>query len=439
MTQSNTPPHDLLESLLRLAKTKGADQAEASLSSGDSLSVSVRCGAVEDTVWSQNMAFGLRVLIGKKQAFVSSNHPAKDALEALVDQAISMAKVVPEDPYIGLADPSQIATSWKDIPHDPTTLTLPQLMALASEVEEAALGVPGVSSSEGAQASWSQSRTVRMATNGFLGAYSRSYFSIYGSVLAGSDAMMQRDDDYDSVCFFEDLKPASKIGKSAGERAVAALNPRSATPGKVPVVYENRLSGRLLNSLVGAISGAAIVQKTSFLQDALQTSVFSPAVTIIDDPFLPRGLGSRPFDAEGLPTCRTTLVDQGVLQTWLLDLRASRALGLKPTGHGSGVSNLFMAPGTLSFEELLAPISKGLFVTDLFGHSINGLTGDYSMGARGFWIENGQIAYPVQGVTIAGNLKDMFKGLTPASDLPTLQGNTAPTVRMASMTVAGNG
>jgi len=438
---------ELLDSLIKKALAIGADAADAVLYDATSLSVTWRLGKTENLERSESGDLGLRVFIGKRQAIVSSSDRGRDALAELVERAVAMARVVPEDPYCGLAAPEQLAGAppFLDIcdPDEPSAEALIEQVGIA---EAAALAVPGVTNSEGADAGWSRSRVALAASNGFFGGYGISRSSLSVAVLAGTGLLMERDYDFGSKVYRADLPAAAEIGRKAGERAVRRLNPRKVKSQKVPVVYDPRVSRGLLSHLSGAIGGPAIARGTSFLKDRLNQPVFGPGITVIDDPFIRRGLRSRPFDGEGIATRRHTIIDAGRLTTWLLDLRSSRQLGLATTGHASrGTSapptpssaNLYMVAGSKTPEQLIGEIQDGFYITEMLGMGVNTITGDYSRGATGFWIENGRIAYPVSELTVAGNLKEMFLNLEPANDLEFRYGVDVPTVRIDGMTIAG--
>jgi PmbA protein len=438
---------NLLADLISKAKSAGADAADTVLVEGVSLSHARRLGKTEKLERSESYDLGLRVLIGKRQAVVSSNDRSKEALDGLVERAVAMAKVVPEDPFCGLADPAEIAHEWPALEMlDAEEPAAERLIALAAAAEDAAMAVKGVTNSEGAEASWSRSRIALVASNGFAGSYASSGHGFSAAVLAGTGTAMERDYDYSSAVFAADLKDPAEVGRSAGERAVRRLGARKVPTKQVPVVYDPRVARGLVGHMLGAISGPSIARGTSFLKDKLGQRIFPAGVTIVEDPHRRRGLRSKPFDAEGLANRRRNLVEDGVLTTWLLDLRSARQLNLKPTGHAArgtssppspAVTNLWLEPGRLTREALLADVADGFYVTELMGMGINGVTGDYSRGAAGFWIENGQLAFPVSEVTVAGNLKDMYLHLTAADDLEFKTGNDAPTLRIDGMTVAG--
>lgn len=438
---------DLLSDLIGRAKRAGADSADAVLFDSMSLSLSQRLGQPERLERAEAGDLGLRVFIGKRMAMVSSSDRKPDALRELVERAVAMARSVPEDPFCGLADPDRIARDWPDLdlddPREPSPETL---IDRAKAVEEAALAVEGVTNSEGAEANWGRTRIAMAASNGFAGSYALSSRSLSVSVIAGTGTAMETDYDYTSAVYAEDLEDAATVGRRAGERAVRRLGARKAATTRVPVVYDPRIAGSLLRHLIGAISGPAIARGTSFLKDRMGDQVFAPGIRIVDDPHIRRGRRSKPFDGEGVPNRRHDIIEDGRLTTWLLDLRSARQLGLETTGHaargtasppGPSPTNLYLEPGARTPEDLIADIDQGFYVTQMMGSAVNGLTGDYSRGATGFWIENGKIAHPVSEVTVAGNLKDMFRRLEPANDLEFRTGIDSPTIRIDGMTVAG--
>lgn len=438
---------DILDSLIRAARAAGADAADALIVGSVSASVSYRLGKLEDVERSESSDLGLRVFVGERVAFVSSTDLSPRALEELPERAVAMAKLAPEDKYAGLAPAERLAKSFpaldiEDALEPPADL----LIERARAVEGAAMAVPGITNSEGGGASFSRGAIALATSEGFFGTYAGTSHSIGVAVLAGDGTAMERDYESASARHTGDLESAEDVGRRAGHRTISRLNPRKAKTQDVPVVYDPRVSAGLLGHFAGAISGASIARGVSFLKDRMGQQIFAPGITIIDDPHRLRGLRSKPFDGEGVRNRRTALVENGVLKTWLLDCASARQLGLETTGHaarGTGgppspsTTNLYMAPGTASPDELIVDIAEGLYVTELMGMGVNGVTGDYSRGAAGFWIENGKIAYPVAGVTIAGNLKDMFRTLVPANDLVFRHGTNAPTVRVEGLTVAG--
>ncbi|MBT3307164.1 MAG: TldD/PmbA family protein, partial [Alphaproteobacteria bacterium] len=401
----------------------------------------------ENLARSENADLGLRVLIGSRQAMVSSSDTSLEAIDELVARCVAMARSVPEDPFCGLAEPGQLATDFPDLEgcdeQEPDTNTLSERAAAA---EDAARAVKGVTNSEGAEASWGLTRVAIVNSSGFRRTRSGSGHSISVSVIAGEGVGMERDYDYATTVHGEDLPLPEDIGRIAGEKAVRRLNPKKASSAQVPVVYDPRVSSSLIGHLASAVNGSSIARGTSFLKEKMGEKLFSDSVVIVDDPLRVRGLRSKSFDGEGVGTRRVNVVDGGVLKTWILDLRSARQLGLETTGHAArgtssppspSTTNLYLEAGSETPDTLIAGIQNGLYVTELMGSGVNGITGDYSRGASGFWIENGAIAYPVSELTIAGNLMDMFASLTAADDLEFRYGTNAPTVRVEGMTVAG--
>ncbi len=431
------------------AKKYGADAADAVYSGNASSQVQMRLGELEDVEGSEGEDVSLRVFVGKRSASSSTSDLSSRALDALAERCVAMAREAPDDPYAGLADAALLMRDA--LPElalfDDRHVTPAELRALATAAEQAARAVAGVTNSEGGSASQSKAVFALATSNDFARAYAGSSYSISASVLAGSGGAMQRDYAYHSVRAYADLEAADQVGKRAGERAVARLNPVKLTSGPMPVVFDPRAGSSLLGHLSGSISGAAIARKTSFLIDKLGEMVFADGITIVDDPLQIGGLRSRPFDGEGLPTRRTTIIDRGRLPGWLIDSASGRQLGLAPTGHaarggggspGTSVTNLYMEPGSVTADELIADIGLGVYVTELIGMGVNGLTGDYSRGASGFVIRDGKLAEPVAEITIAGNLKDMFAALIPANNLVMRYAVNVPTLRIEGMTIAGD-
>ena len=438
-----------LSDLIAGARAAGADAADAVHVTGTSFSVAQRKGELEKLERSEGADIGLRVFVGKRTAIVSSSDLSAGARDALVTRAVAMAKAAPEDPYAGLADPDRLARNvdaralQQDDPGEPDPALLTQW---AKEAEDAALAQPGITNSEGAEASWGRTHISLVASNGFAQKYARSGYALHACVLAGEGTGMERDYEYTTAVYQEDLMTPQEVGQSAAARAVKRLNPRKIDSGSVPVVYDPRVSGSIVGHLTSAVNGSGIARGTSFLKDKMGKKIFADGIRIVDDPHRVRGLGSRPFDGEGVAARPMDLVADGILRTWILDLRTSRQLGLQTTGHAArgtsgqpspSASNVHLAPGTLSREALLKQMGRGLYVTEMIGMGVNGVTGDYSRGATGFWIENGEPAYPVSEITIAGNLKDMFLNLTPASDLEFKYATNAPTLLIEGMVVAG--
>jgi PmbA protein len=437
----------LLEDLLKKAKAAGATAADVVLSDSSSVAVTRRLGKPEALKRSEEAEIGLRVLVGQRQAIVSSSDRAPDTLAEMAERAVAMAKSVPEDKYAGIADPAEIAKTFPELDlYDPSEPSADDMAKMADAAESAAMAVKGVTNSDGAECGASRDITYYAATNGFTGSFPSSGFSISVSVIAGEDTGMETDYDFDSAAYLKDLKNPEDVGRNAGERAVKALNPRKGPTKEMPVIFDRRIAGGLIGSLSSAISGTSVARGTTLLKDKMGAQIFSPDITIVDDPFMVRGQRSHPFDAEGVAPQKRNIIDGGKLTGWLLDLSSARQLGLKTTGNASrGAStppaprpaNFYMLPGKVSVQELIGDIDEGFFVTQLLGSGGNIVTGDYSRGARGFWIEKGKIAYPVAEMTIASNLKDMWLSVLPANDLEFKYGVDAPTLRIGKMTVAG--
>lgn len=437
-----------LQELVEAARRAGADAADAILVNGRSLAVQRRIGKLEQLERSEGFDLGLRVFVGRRQAIVSTTDPAPAGFKALTERAVAMARTVPEDPFAGLADSPDgraDAAAGLDL-DDPTEPSAEDLIARAAVAEEAALAVAGVTNSEGAEAGWSRSFIALADSNGVAGAFARTAHSVSATALAGQGTGMERDYDYSSAVHLADLEDAATIGRRAGERAVARLNPRRPKTARLPVVFDQRVAGSLLGHLVGAINGAAVARGTSFLKDRLGQRVMAAGLTVHDDPLRRRGLRSRPFDGEGMAGMKRAIVEDGVLTTWLLDWRSARQLGMASTGHasrgpggppGPAPSNLWLAPGTLTPAQLMADIAEGLFVTEMIGMGVNMVTGDYSRGAAGFMIRDGALAEPVSEITVAGNLKEIFLNITPADNLVFRRGTDSPTVRVEGLTLAG--
>ena len=439
---------DKVAALVDLARRKGADAADAIYIGEGSSSVSVRLGALEDVERSESESVGLRVFRGTRSASIAASDLSSDTLESLVGRALAMAAEAPEDPYAGLApselimrEPPRDLDLYDGVEPDPEALKQRALIA-----EDAARAIPGVTNSSGASASASLSSLALATSHGFSAASRSSGHSVSASVVAGEGSGMQRDYGWHSARYLDDLEDPAEIGRRAGERSVARLNPVRVSPGAMPVLFDPRVATSLLGHFVGAISGSAIARKSSFLLDALGTQVFAKGVTIEDDPFRVRGLRSRAFDGEGLPVAPSRLIDDGLLPAWIADSAAARQLGIVPTGHavrgagggapGVGPANLTLAAGPRTREAMIAGIKHGVLITELIGMGVNGITGDYSRGAAGFLIVNGEIGPPVSEITVASNLKDMFATLEPASDLRLRRGIDSPTVLVPEMTVA---
>lgn len=436
---------DRVAGLVEAARKAGADAADAVVVRGRSTGVSVRLGKVESTESSESEDISLRVFVGRRTASVSATMGSDAA--ALAERAVAMARVSPEDPFAGLADPALLASDDLDLDLvDPTEVSPDRLKDDALAAEEAALAVSGVTNSAGSGAGAGSGGLVLATSTGFVGQYAATRFSRSVSVLAGEGTAMERDYDFSSRLHFDGLEAPEAIGRKAGERAVRRLNARKAKTGTVPVLYDPRVARGIAGHLAGAINGAAVARKTSFLRDMMGRKVAAAGITVTDDPLRPRGQASRPFDGEGVRGGPLAMVEGGVLKHWFLATSSAKELGLETNGRGvraaSSVNpastNLAIEPGDVSPDDLIASMRTGFYVTEVFGQGVNMVTGEYSRGAAGFWIENGEIAYPVSEVTIASNLRDMFLSMTPANDLDRNFGTAAPTLLIEGMTLAGD-
>jgi PmbA protein len=431
--------------LIDRAIQAGADAADAVVVRGRSSSVSVRLGKIEGTEASESDDFSLRVFVGKRVASVSAN-PGFD-LKVLAERAVAMAKASPEDPYATLADKADLAKDWPDLElFDPTEVSAEQLTEAALAAEAAALAVPGITNSGGGGASAGMGGLVLATSHGFSGAYSASRFGRSVSVIAGEGTKMERDYDFDSNLYFADLRDAGEIGREAAARAVRRLNPRQVPTAKnVTVVYDPRVSRGITGHIAGAINGASVARKTSFLRDRMGQQVLKAGLSVTDDPLVVRGSSSRPFDGEGVRGERLAMIEDGVLRHWFLSTSTANELGLKTNGRGvrggtavnPASTNLALEPGDISPEDLIRSVGTGFYVTELIGQGVNMVTGEYSRGASGYWIENGELTFAVSEVTIASNLVDMFQRITPASDIDRSFGVAAPTLAIEGMTLAG--
>jgi PmbA protein len=440
---------DRAQALLERARRAGADAGDAVYSADASESIQIRLGNLEDVERSESEHIGLRVFVGTRSASIGSSDLGDAALDELAERAVAMARSAPEDPYAGLA-PEALLTSGPfpalDM-EDPTEPSPQVLRELAASAEDAARAVPGVTNSEGGGASAGRGIFALATSTGFSGAYATTSRGLSASVVAGEGSGMQRDYGWRSARHHADLPTPQFIGELAGTRAVARLNPGRLKSGPMPVVFAPRVGGTLIGHLINAMAGASIARRASFLLDRLGEQLFDSGVSVVEDPHRPRGLRSRPFDGEGLATCACNLVESGRITSWLLESASARQLGMEPTGHASrghggapgvSVSNLHLAAGSTSSEQLIADIKDGVYVTELIGQGVNGVTGDYSRGASGFRIVDGKRAGPVAEFTIAGNLLDMFAALTPANDLEWFRPINVPTIRVDGMTIAGD-
>jgi PmbA protein len=438
---------DLAESLVRAARKAGADAADAVALRSVSAAVEVRDGAVEESERSESDDLGLRVFVGRRQAVVSTNDIKGTGPAALAERAVAMARVAPDDPYAGLADAERLTKTFPDLDLvDPDIPATAHLEKLAREAEQAGLAVKGVTKSGGASASAGIGGMVLVTSHGFSGAYLGSRHSLSMMAIAGEGTGMERDYEFSSKTHAADLDSPEQVGRVAGERTVKRVNPRKVSTRKVPVIFDPRVAGSLIGHLASAANGSSVARKTSFLREKMGEQIFAPGIRIIDDPLIVRGQRSHPFDGEGVSGQRMAIVEDGVLKSWFLDSATGRELGMPTTGHASrgvssppspGPSNLHLEAGSITPEQLIAETGESLYVIDLIGMGVNLVTGDYSRGIAGFWIENGRLSYPVSEVTIAGHLSDMFRTLAPANDLQFRYGTNSPTVRIEGLTIAG--
>lgn len=435
--------------LVERARKAGADAADAVYGASASEGIQIRLGKLEDVERSESEHISLRVFSGSRSASIGSSDLSPDALDELASRAIAMARLAPEDAYAGLAPEELLSHGpWPELDMvDPSEPSPQDLRAIAGEAEDAARAIAGVTNSDGSSASAGSNVFALATSHGFSGGYASTSHSISTSVVAGEGSDKQRDNAWRQAHHAEDLPSPNEIGQLAGTRAVARLNPGRVKSGPMPVIFDPRVGGSLIGHLLGAMSGSAIARRSSFLLDRLGEQVLPAGTMIVEDPHRPRGLRSRPFDGEGLPTSQRHLVEDGRLTGWLLDSASARQLGLAPTGHaargGGGapsisVGNVHLAAGTLSPEELMADIKDGIYVTELIGQGVNGITGDYSRGASGMRIVDGKLAGPVAELTVASNLVDMLARLVPANDLEWYRAINVPTLRIDGMTVAGD-
>ncbi|WP_322867106.1 TldD/PmbA family protein [Aquicoccus sp. G2-2] len=440
----------LTQALLAAATRAGAQAADAMAVEGRAISIDVRSGRLEHAERAEGIDLGLRVLIGQRQAMVSSSDVREETMQAMAERAVAMAREAPEDPFIGLAAPGDLAQGWDvaalelaDPAPEPTPEALEQD---ARAAEAAALGVAGVSQVQSASAGYAARRVHMAATNGFAGGYARTDRSLYAVAIAGEGSAMERDHDGDMRIFQTDLRGAEDIGREAGMRAVAALGAKKPPTGAYPVLFDERISSSLIGHLLAAVNGAAVARGSSFLRDKLGEQVLPEGLSVIEDPLRVRATGTRPFDGEGLPVRRREIVRDGVLTGWTLDLANARKLGMQSTGNaargpGSAPSptnwNVALTQGEVSRDALMAEMGEGLLVTSLIGSTINPTTGDYSRGAAGFWVKNGEIVYPVNECTIAGNLNDMLMRMQPGNDARPWLSRVVPSVLIEGLTLAG--
>ncbi len=440
----------LADALLTAARRAGADEADSMAVAGRAVSIDVRAGRLEQADSAEGVDIGLRVLVGGRQACVSSSSITPHTLAEMAERAVAMAKDAPHDPFAGLADAVDLASGWDlaalDLEDDSADPEPAHLQHLAERAEAAAAAVPGVSQVEAASATFSLRRLHLAATNGFSGGYARTGHSISTIAITGTGTGMERDMAAEGRTHAADLPDPELIGERAGQRAAARAGARKAPTGPAPVLFDERISSGLIGHLLAAINGTAIARGASWLRDAMDQPVLPAGISLLEDPLRPRSAASRPFDAEGLATRPRRIVQDGRLMGWTLDLATGRKLGLRSTasatrGTGSppapSVSNIALTQGTASREDLIRDMGRGLIVTSFLGASINPTTGDYSRGAAGFWVENGAIAYPVNEITIAGNLRDMLMRIIPANDARLHLSHVVPSLLVEGLTLAG--
>jgi len=427
-----------LNLLLDTAKKLGAECTTVIANENTSVNVAARLGKLENVERNESSSIGLEIIDKKRKVSLSSTNLNKESLEELVKNAMSMVKSIPIDEYCGLADKNMLYDGNLDL--NLVDNYIPEnndLLNTSIEAEDSALNIKGITNSEGASSSYSKNKFYLATSDGFFNTNDKTNYSTGISVIAGQGTKMERDYEYQSKVHYSDLDTPKKIGEKAAERAISRLNPKKVKSNSVPVIFDPRVSGSLLSLFIGGISGQAITRGTSFLKDKMNKDIFNNTINIIDDPHIKRGARSLAFDGEGVATKKLNIVENGRLKSWLLNSQYARQLNLKSTGHYSGVSNLYMSPGKKTNLELINSIDQGFYITEMLGMSFSQVTGDYSRGASGYWIDKGQKAYPVSEVTIAGNILDMYKMLTPASDLKMITGIDAPTLMIDKMIVAG--
>lgn len=439
---------NLLQEVVAKARAAGADAAEAVFAERQSLSVTVRLGALEEVEREESGDLGLRVFVGRRQAAVSGSDTSAQGRAKLIERAVAMAKLAPEDPYASLAPEDRLARGpMPDLDlYDGGEPDAESLEAMALEAENAARGVSGVTNSDSSSAYWSTGAWRLVTSTGFAGEHRASSFGVSAVAIAGEGATMERAGEGRTTRWRADLPPAADIGADAGRRAVARVGSRKIASTTAPVIFENRIAAAALGPLLGAISGPSVARGVSFLKSKLGEKVFAGAVTITDEPHRRRGLGSSPWDDEGVANRDMAIIDKGVLTTWLLNTASARQLGLETTGHASrglagppgvGTSNLTLQPGETDLAGLMRDAGAGLLVTTLFGPSLNPNTGDWSVGCAGFWFEGGEVAYPVNEITVAGNLIDAYGRITPGSDLEFRGAANAPSLMIDGLAIAG--
>ena len=443
---------DIMNLLIDTAIANGATSTDCVLSRSRGVSITRRLGKDENIQRYEDFDTGLRVFVDNKISSVSTNENSEEALKEVAKKAVEMAKIAPKDEYSSIAskDLLQKFPIQEDVfvdSYDSLEPSIDLIRYRASEVEDVALSIKGITNSDGADASWGEGETLLMTSNGFFGSSKKSNHSVSVVVIAEKNGKMERDYDYSSKVYGEDLKDGEKIGREAANKTLARIGAEKPVTGGYPVIFDPRVSRSIASHFASAINGSSIARKTSFLKDSLSHKIANESINLIDDPFLKRGLGSRLFDAEGLGTSKHVLIKDGVLENWLLDLASAKQLNILPTANAKrgisgppapGITNLMLLPGEVTPENLISNVSNGFYVTDMIGSSVSMVTGDYSRGASGFWIKNGELSTPITEATIAGNLKDMFMTLKPANDLDFSHSINCPTILIEGMTIAGN-
>lgn len=432
---------ELVSDALQYAKTRGASSADAEVREGFGQTVTARQGEVETIEYNRDKGIGVTVYLGTQRGHASSSDFSPKALRDTVDAALAIARYTAQDPCAGLADPERLARDCPDLDlmHH-WDLPVEQAIEMALRCEAAGFAADSrISNSEGASVSTQQSHFIYGNTNGFLSGYASSRHSLWCALIAGTGDGMQRDDWYDTARDAQTLSSPELVGARAGQRAVARLNARQVDTAQVPVMFESGIASSLMGHFVGAISGGSLYRKSSFLPDSLGQTVFASCVQMVDDPAIPRALASSPFDQEGVTTERRQIVQDGVVQGYFLGSYSARKLGMRSTGNAGGNHNLMMQDTGDDFDGLLRKMGTGLLVTELMGQGVNAVTGDYSRGAAGFWVENGVLAYPVQEITIAGNLKEMYRQIIGiGNDVCRRGSRQCGSILIANMTLAGS-
>jgi PmbA protein len=435
-----------IEQVIDKTKKQGANVVEVMMGDSASTSADIRNGKIDQFERSESKGFGIRAIAGDRQAVVYSSDFSDMAVDTLISKLGSMLKVLPADPYIAYNSKDFVKNIIDIDKFDSFEPTPQQLIDIATECAESAMSVKGVTNSDGANCSHSRGKTYIVSSEGFAHSYESTSSAISASAIAGTENGMETDYDYDSKAYFSDLLTPQEIGKKAGERAVEKLNPVKIKSGKLPIIFDPRVSNGYLYILASAINGSAIARGTSFLKDKMGEDLFPKGFNVYDDPHILRGPRSKPFDGEGHENNKLTIIEDGRLKQWILDLSTAKRLGLTTNGRAArgmasipnpSCTNLYFAPGKISPNDLIKSVKKGIYVNDLIGSGANIVSGDYSEGASGFMIEDGELTFPVSEITIAGKFLDMFKNMTLANDLTHKYGIDSPTMMIDGMTIAG--